>query len=84
MPFQVLTNIMMSLVAATDALLILLFSKETLLEELMGCGSHRENLILGFMVFKKRLEIFTEPFLVLTSFILLIPFPMWSFFSPLH
>lgn len=37
MPFQVLTNIMMGSVAAIDALLILLFSKETLLEELAGC-----------------------------------------------
>lgn len=36
MPFQVLTNIMMSSVAATDALLILLLSKETSLEELTG------------------------------------------------
>lgn len=65
MPFQVLTNIIMSSVAATDALLILLFSKETLLEELTGCCTHRENPILGFVMFKKRLETFTELLLVL-------------------
>lgn len=65
MPFQVLTNIMMSSVAAPDALLILLFSKERLLEELTGCRTHRENPILGFVMFKKGLETFTKPSLVL-------------------
>lgn len=65
MPFQVLTNVMMSSVAATDALLMLLFSKEMLLEELMGCCTHRENPILGFVMFKKRLETFKELLLVL-------------------
>lgn len=65
MPFQVSTNIMMSSVAATDALLILLFSKETLLEELTGCQTHRENPILGFVMFKRGVETFTKLFLVL-------------------
>lgn len=37
MPFQVLTNVVMGLVAAAGALLIQLLSEEMLLEDRTGC-----------------------------------------------
>lgn len=39
--------------------------KKHYLEELTGCWTHRENPILGFVVFKKGLETFTKRSLVL-------------------
>lgn len=81
MPFQVMTNIMMSLVAATDALLILLLAKETSLELFTDCRTRRENPSFSLWCRKRDQEHLENIFLIHNVYSL-DPFPYIDFLQP--